>query len=467
MFRWAARAVIGLLALAVLAFVAVLHLIMRSLPEYDATHEVAGIQQPVEIVRDRHNVPHIFAENDEDVFFGLGFVHAQDRLWQMEMLRRTAQGRLSEIFGERTLGHDILMRSLRLYRFAALSVSAQDSKTRDALRAYAAGVNAWIKIVQRDALGRGAPEFLLFRNSIEQWSPADSVSVLNLQAWLLSEHLEDEVLRERIANKLSRDDVSEILPDVPGILDKPFAYQLHSDWTPSPDRTREDLSPKTPASPGVGGPGGASNAWSVAPSKAINKKSMLANDPHLPFSAPSIWMLARLGLTAGDVIGGTIPGSPVVPVGRSENLAWGLTYAFVDNQDLYLEKIDPDDSDYYAAPGGRKKFQIFSELIEIKGKDPIRMELKWTENGPVLPEDSYDLAEIVPDGHAAALAWSMLHPKNLSMSAAYRLMQAASVGEALEAARDYRSPPMNMFVADEDEIAMQLIRGRAHAPSLP
>ena len=457
MFRWAARAVIGLLVLAVLAVVAVLHLIMRSLPEYDATHEVAGIQQPVEIVRDRHNVPHIFAENDEDVFFGLGFVHAQDRLWQMEMLRRTAQGRLSEIFGERTLGHDILMRSLRLYRFAALSVSAQDSETRDALRAYAAGVNAWIKIVQRDALGRGAPEFLLFRNSIEQWSPADSISVLNLQAWLLSEHLEDEVLRERIANKLSRDDVSEILPDGPGILDKPFAYQLYSDWTSNLNRTREDLSPKTPASPGGGGPGGASNAWSVAPSKAINKKSMLANDPHLPFSAPSIWMLARLGLTAGDVIGGTIPGSPVVPVGRSKNLAWGLTYAFVDNQDLYFEKIDPDDSDYYAAPGGREKFQIFSELIEIEGKDPIRMELKWTENGPVLPEDSYNLAEIVPDGHAAALAWSMLHPMNLSMTAAYRLMQAASVGEALEAARDYRSPPMNMFVVDEDEIAMQLI----------
>ena len=109
MLRWTAGAIVGLLVLAVAAVVAALHLIMRSLPEYDATHEVAEIQQPVEIVRDRYNVPHIFAENDEDAFFGLGFVHAQDRLWQMEMLRRAAQGRLSEIFGEQTLEHDKLM----------------------------------------------------------------------------------------------------------------------------------------------------------------------------------------------------------------------------------------------------------------------------------------------------------------------------------------------------------------------
>ena len=457
MFRWAAGAVVGLLIFACAAAVLVLHLIMRSLPEYDATHEVAKIGQPVEIIRDRNNVPHIFAENDEDAFFGLGFVHAQDRLWQMEILRRTAQGRLSEIFGEQTLEHDKLMRSLRLYRFAALSVSAQGRETRNALGAYAEGVNAWIEIVNRDALGRGAPEFLLFRNGIERWQAADSISILNLQAWLLSEHLEDEVLRERIANKLSPDDLAEIFPDASGSLDKPFAYQLHSDWTPNPNETRENSSPITPVSPGSSGPGGASNAWAVAPSKAINKKSMLANDPHLPFSAPSIWMLARLSLSGGDVIGGTIPGSPVFPVGRSQNLAWGLTYAFVDNQDLYFEKIDPDDRDFYVAPNGKERFQIFPESIKIKGKDPISVEVRWTENGPVLPEESYALSEVVPEGHVAALAWSMLHPENLSMTAAYRLMQAASVSEALEAADGYRSPPMNMFVADEDEIAMQLI----------
>ena len=457
MFRWVSGTIVGLLVFAVVVVVAALHLIMRSLPDYDATHEVSEIHQPVEIVRDRNNVPHIFAENDTDAFFGLGFVHAQDRLWQMEILRRSAQGRLSEIFGERTLEHDKLMRSLRLYRFAALSVSEQDRETRDALQAYANGVNAWIKIVNRDALGRGAPEFLLFRNSIERWSAADSISILNLQAWLLSEHLEDEVLRERIANKLSPDDVAEILPDAPGTLDRSFSYQFHSDWTPTPNNTREGASPTTPVSPGSGGSGGASNAWAVAPSKAINKKSMLANDPHLPFSAPSVWMLARLSLSSGDVIGGTIPGAPVLPVGRSESLAWGLTYAFVDNQDLYFERIDPDDEDFYMAPDGKEKFQIFIESIKVNGRDPVSMELRWTENGPVLPEESYGLSEIVPEGHVAALAWSMLHPANLSMTAAYRLMHAASVGEALEASAGYRSPPMNMFVADEDEIAMQLI----------
>lgn len=463
LFRWLLRLLLGFAILAAVAGAAAVHLVMRSLPEYAATHEVAGISADVEIVRDSRAIPHIFGRSDSDAFFGLGFAHAQDRLWQMEILRRTAQGRLSELFGERTYDTDLLLRRLGLYRFAAASVEAQDDSARSALEAYADGVNAWIRIVGRDALGRGAPEFLIFRNEIERWRPADSLAILNLQALLLTEHLYDEVLRAKIANRLSPEIVPEILPDPPGGLDTGYSYGtvLRSE----PDTALPSLDQA-----GAGflmdyfrGRGGASNAWAADGQRTVNGRPILANDPHLPFSAPSIWMLARISLATGDVIGGTIPGVPVFPVGRSSNIAWGLTYAFLDNQDLYFEKLEGDDR--YLVPGGSEEFQVFREQIFVRGQEPRTIELMWTENGPVIGPMHFGTEDIVPEGHVATLAWSMLHPANTSMTAAYRLMTSADVDEALEAGRHYRSPPMNMFVADSSEIAMQMIGAmpRRHA----
>lgn len=463
LFRWLLRLLLGLAILAVVAGAAAVHLVMRSLPDYSATHEVAGISADVEIVRDSKAIPHIFGQSDSDVFFGLGFAHAQDRLWQMEILRRTAQGRLSELFGERSYDTDLLLRRLGLYRFAAASVEAQDDPVRSALEAYADGVNAWIRIVGRDALGRGAPEFLLFRNEIERWRPADSLAILNLQALLLTEHLYDEVLRAKIANRLSPEILPEILPDPPSGLDTGYSYGtvLRSEpgaAPPSLDQAGADFLLNR-----IGGRGGASNAWVADGQRTVNGRPILANDPHLPFSAPSIWMLARISLAAGDVIGGTIPGVPVFPVGRSSNIAWGLTYAFLDNQDLYFEKLEGDGR--YLVPGGSKEFQVFREQIFVRGQEPRTVELMWTENGPVIGPMHFGTEDIVPEGHVATLAWSMLHPANTSMTAAFQLMISADVDAALEAGRHYRSPPMNMFVADGSEIAMQMIGAmpRRHA----
>ena len=172
-FRWLLRLASLLVLLAVGAFALAYYFAARSLPVYDTNYTVAGLNETVEIVRDNANVPHIFGNSDQDVFFALGYAHAQDRMWQMTMLRRTAQGRLSELFGERTLPIDRFMRRLDLYTHAINSVDAQDEQATEALDAYAKGVNAWFAEVNKGARGRGAPEMWLFNHAISPWEPAD------------------------------------------------------------------------------------------------------------------------------------------------------------------------------------------------------------------------------------------------------------------------------------------------------
>ncbi|MEL6209347.1 MAG: penicillin acylase family protein, partial [Pseudomonadota bacterium] len=214
-FRWTLRifsvlvVVLGLVA----AFAA--YFAARSLPDYSASHRVEGISGPVDILRDNANVPHIFATADADVFFGLGFAHAQDRLWQMTLMRRTVQGRLSELFGTRALQTDEFMRRLDLYGAAAASVAAQDAPTLAAMRAYADGVNAWIRTVNAEALGRGAPEFFLFSRALAPWQPADSIAVQKLMALQLTGQAQEEILRARASLALPPERLADLIPDAP------------------------------------------------------------------------------------------------------------------------------------------------------------------------------------------------------------------------------------------------------------
>jgi len=216
LFRWLMRITTGLIVLTVLAFALAYYFAARSLPDYDETTTLAGISAPVEIIRDNANVPHIFGATDEDVFFALGYAHAQDRMWQMTMLRRTAQGRLSELFGERTLPIDRLLRRLDLYNTAVASVPDQDEATTAALDAYANGVNAWLQEVAAGARGRGAPEMWLFNHPISPWEPADSIAIIKVMALQLSSQARHEVLRARTSLMVGPERVQDILPDVPG-----------------------------------------------------------------------------------------------------------------------------------------------------------------------------------------------------------------------------------------------------------
>jgi len=462
LFRWLLRIVTALLALTIAGALLIYYVAAGSLPDYDDRRAAPGLSAPVEIVRDTGNVPHVFGTADADVYFGLGYAHAQDRLWQMTMLRRTVQGRLSEIFGARTVKLDELMRRLDLYSLAAASVPAQDEQTRIALEAYARGVNEWISVVNAESRGRGAPEFFLFEPEIAYWQPADSLAILKLIGVQLSSHLSSEVLRARLS-LLSRDWPRDLMPEVPGggVMELPDYAQLVPGVPASGEAVRHaDLGPFSPFP--ERGLEGASNAWAAAPERAAAGGSLLASDPHLGFSAPALWYLARLELASGGVIGGTIPGVPAVLVGRNAALGWGLTSSYADDQDLLIEELNPADSAEYRTPQGWQPFRSRRVIVNVKDAAPVTLTLRWTENGPVLPGGHYDIGSITPGGHVAALAWTLLDAGDTSMTAAIRLMTSQSTEEGIAAGELVVAPSQNLVLADQDGVAMVTV---GHLPA--
>lgn len=462
LFRWLLRIAAGLILLSVLAFALVYYLASQSLPEYSKELDLPGLSSPVEIVRDNANVPHIFGSygaSDEDVYFGLGYAHAQDRLWQMAVMRRTAQGRLSEIFGTRTVETDTYLRRLDIYRLAQQSVQVQSPEAMAALNAYAAGVNARLLEINEDALGRGAPEMFLFGMPLPPWQPADSIAIMKLMALQLSGHMREEILRARTSLALNdQTRIKDILPDAPGtgITALPeYAELVPGARHYASAESAEEESLLFPVAPR--GLAGASNAWAADPSRSAAGGTLLANDPHLGLSAPGVWYLARLELGTGGVIGGTIPGIPAVITGRSDTLGWGVTSSYLDDQDLFIEKLNPENRQEYLSVDGYKEFVTRPSIIKIKDETPVTLTLRWTDNGPVLPGSMFKLAEITPPGHVVSLSWTVLSPNDTSMSAAINLMRSTSVQEAIDAGEDFIAPSQNLTLADRESIALKTV----------
>ncbi|MCX8507818.1 MAG: penicillin acylase family protein [Rhodobacteraceae bacterium] len=459
LFRWLLRLVAAALALMVLGGAVVYYLASRSLPDYNDQRQIVGISAPVEIVRDTADVPHITGQSDADVFFGLGYAHAQDRLWQMVIARRTVQGRLSEVFGERTLKSDELMRRLDLYGAAVKSVAAQDAQTKAALEAYARGVNAWIGVVNAEAKGRGAPEFFLFPSEIAVWQPADSIALLKLMAFQETGQLQNEVLRARLS-LLSPDWPRDLMPAVPGagVAALPSYAALAPGLIPAPAHryAGDDAAADPLSAVKAHALSGASNAWAAAPKRAAAGGALLANDPHMPFSAPAPVYLAELKLQSGAVIGMTIPGIPAILAGRNADFGWGIAAASADDQDLFLEELDPADPERYRVPEGWAGFETRRSIIEVKGAVPLTLTLRWSDNGPVLPGGHYDLQSITPAGHVMALGWTGFDPSDTSMTAALQLMQAKTINQALEAGALQVAPALTVTMAEKGRVGMAL-----------
>ena len=456
-FVWLVRITLSVAAFSVLILFFVYFFLSQSLPNYNKTVQFSHLIAKTEIVRDTANVPHIFATNDHDTLFALGYVHAQDRLWQMTMLRRTAQGRLSELFGKKTLSIDKVVRRLGIYSAAYNSISALRPSTQLKLNAYAQGVNARLKEINSGALGRGAPEFFIFSNAIARWSPADSLAIIKLMGLQMSSHLESEVLRARLSLILNNDRLKDILPDVPGpgqavLNDFASLFPTLPRLQANENMPQQAFSPFKPIALS-----GASNAWAALPGRSASRGTLLANDPHLSLTAPSIWYLARLELETGGVIGGTIPGVPVVLVGRSAHLGWGLTTANIDDTDVYIEKVNPENPNEYLSLNEFVPFIKKQSIIKIKDSTSITIDLLWTENGPVLPSNHYNLGAITPEGYVTSVAWTLLSAHDTSIEAPFDVMASHSVQSAMKASRAYVAPGQNLILADKNQIAMRTI----------
>ncbi|MBM3603686.1 MAG: penicillin acylase family protein [Alphaproteobacteria bacterium] len=452
MFRWLLRLTVGLIVLMVLSAALVWYFAVRSLPDYNASYRVEGIIAPVEIVRSTENVPHIFAQTDQDVFFALGLAHAQDRLFQMTLLRRAAQGRLAEIHGAVALPADDLARRLGLYRNAQASLEVQDPETRAALTAYAGGVNQWIRIVNDGAMGRGAPEFFLFPDVISYWQPADSLAILKLLAASSTDAAADEIMRARLSlawpehgpDILARTDVPADLPRYADLF--PGARIGMPERSISPDAARAPLSYLRPGM-AMGG-----NAFGAAPQRTAADASLLANDLHSKLTAPSLFYLARLELASGGVIGATVPGMPLVLSGRSPGLSWALTPTDIDDADIAIEEVQPGNPDRYRGPDGWTSFQTRTEVIRVLDAPNQTVTLRETLNGPVVPGLDPGLRDVTPIGHVATLRWTGASQQDETMSALMGLMRSGTAEEAARALTRVVAPALSVTLADDQRV---------------
>jgi penicillin amidase len=415
-----------------------LYLYLRSaLPQTDGRILLAGPKAEIRVERDADGVPRIIAQDDEDLAFGLGFVHAQERLFQMELQRRYGAGRLSEIFGPDAVAVDRQMRVLGLYRAAEAEIPFLSTAMNRALEAYAAGVNAFL----RSRRGALPPEFLLLRFAPEPWRAADSLVWGKLMAVLLGGNYRGELLRARMARTISAADLAFLYPEYPQGAPTTLADM-------APIYRRLALDGLYEALPAAVGPNYASNNWVVDGRHSASGKPILANDPHLAFGAPGYWYLARLQTPQHQITGATAAGVPLVVIGHNERIAWGFTTTTADVEDLYVEQIDPADPGRYLTPQGSAPFQSRRETIAVKGGSPVDLTVRETRHGPVL-------SDVLPAGAAEpgfvlALATTFTIPDDRSAEALWEVNRAADWPGFRAALRHFVGPIQNIVYADVD-----------------
>ena len=426
------------------ATIALLWLRGATQPQLDGTLTLPGLRAPVEIVRDAQGIPHITAQSISDAHFALGFVHAQDRLWQLEMNRRVAAGRLAEILGPSALPTDRVLRTLGVRRNAERIYANLSAESRDALDAYSRGVNAYL--AQRS--GPLPPEFLLTRAPApEPWQPADSLGWQTMMAWDLGGNWGQELLRMRLAQRWSVEEINQLLAPYPG--QAPLDTRDYTSLYRPLRATAEQLAAVKEAAPPSYVEGMGSNNWVVSGALAETGKPLLANDPHLSLGVPSLWYFAHLSAPGLNVIGATLPGLPNVVLGRTDRIAWGFTNTGPDVQDLFIERINPDNPREYLTPDGWKAFSQRVEVIKVKGAEAVELLVRDTRHGPVISAamPAVDKASL-RQGYVIAFSWTALRPDDKTFQAGIKLNRARDWNDFVEAMRDFGAPQQNVVYAD-------------------
>ena len=404
--------------------------------------KVDGLQQSVEIVRDPEGVPHIRAGSEADALFALGYVHAQDRLWQMEFQRRIASGRLSEVLGSQAVETDRLMRTIGFARAAASAAQSLSPETRHLIGAYIAGVNAFI----RSHRGTRLPvEFALLGFEPREFRAEDVLAWQKVMGWSMSTNWREELLRLRLTARVGLDGASRLLPAyadggpivLPDLLPSPLPVPSSSPISQVRE-SRINIGPAQLADPFVTG---GSNNWVVAGTRTATGKPLLANDPHLGTQTPGVWYVAHLTGGPLDVIGATLPGTPAVVIGHNQRMAWGVTNMMSDVQDFFAERINERNE---AEVDGRwEPMQVLHERIIVRGAPDVGLRVRITRHGPLL-SDLFD--ERTP----LALRWTGHDPIDQTAEAFLRLNRAASWPEFVAAFREYHLPMLNFVYADVD-----------------
>jgi penicillin amidase len=467
------------LLLGVLLFAGIYLYLHRSLPEVSGTIKLAGPGAPIEIIRDKDGIPHIYAQSQPDAFFGLGYVHAQDRLWQMEFQRRVGQGRLSELIGEPTVSTDRFIRILGVYRAAQSAWQRLPLDERRTIEAYVNGVNAFIGTHQGSRL---PPEFTVFGAQPEPWSGPDVLVWAKMMAFNLGGTFQIKLLRLELARIIGAERAAQLLPDSPA-----DDLSIVQNVEPLPDSTtcgkqaragksgeasygsmqtggqeyaqlsKEVQKVRSFITGGNGfGSGIGSNSWVVDGSKSTTGKPLLANDPHLEAQLPSIWYLAHLSAGDMDVAGATIPGLPGVVIGRNRSIAWGITNLFPDTQDLFRERLDTT-GQQVEFEGRLEPLQVIVETIKVKDQPSIEQPVRLTRHGPLISDAiNADLAgkaqdtshQSAPQLEPLALRWPALDAEDTTVARFVQINTARNWNEFKQALSGYVAPALSYVYAD-------------------
>lgn len=417
----------------------------RPVPQKSGTLHMQGLHALVEIITDTYGVPHIYAQTEEDLFFAQGYVHAQERLWQMELNRRLCSGRLSELFGDTLLEIDRFCRRLGMHRSAAAEVTHLAAPTLRILDAYARGINMFIAYNE----GKLPVEFTLLRFQPERWKPADTIQWAKMMGWSLGGNWETEITRARLVAKLGVERATKLEAGYdanhPLIIPPGIAYQGINLGLREQYEQIQELS-------GFSMFGG-SNNWVVDGTMTETGAPILCNDPHLGQAVPSIWYECHLVAGDLDVTGVSFPGAPGVVIGHNQHIAWGVTNAISDVQDLYVEKFNPANPSQYEYQGQWEEAEIIREEIQVKGQDqPIIEKVRITRHGPLLTsfqQTTTGNEETPPTEEVPlALRWTGLEQCNI-ISSIIKLNRATNWEEFRTALHDWDVPPQNFVYADQ------------------
>jgi penicillin amidase len=435
----------------------------RPLARTKGTLRLPGLQDEVEILRDRWGVPHIYASNFHDLLLAQGFVHAQDRLWQMDFHRRLVAGRLSEIMGQATVPVDYWMRTLSMRRVAEREVDLLSPKARIHLEAYAAGINA------RMTQGRLPVEFALLHYRPEPWTVADTLSWVKMMSWYLSVNWESELLRAQLNKHLGAERARELQPSYPE--EQPYIVPPGIDFAALDTSPLERAEAVRPFAGPTARDGLGSNSWGLAGSRTATGAPLLANDMHLFMTLPSMWYENHLITKDLNVTGVTFPGIPGVVSGHNGHVAWGFTNGYADVQDLYVERLrrtgdrNGKSSVQYEYQGQWLEAELIHEEIRVKGGQPTIKQVIITRHGPIINALASDLVgepwpqsfnggpfgivEGTPSEttEGLALRWTSLEPDRM-IEAVFAMNQARDCVEFREALRHWTAPVQNVAYAD-------------------